>query len=182
MSCVSRVSLREIAFGCGVHANTVQQRDQARAGLVFDAAFSRNPRTDRAGRAWQGGAIPRRLPRILRAVGSHHGRRSTQSLHIARRLMRLLPRAPISSAHPSAIRSTRAVRTCWRGRRLSSSRPSSSGLDLASSAAERARISALPCVRAGLPVQANVNKPRAGSPGKRAESPTSAVVLFMQSS
>jgi hypothetical protein len=26
----------------------VQQRDQARSGLVFDSAFSRNPCTDRA--------------------------------------------------------------------------------------------------------------------------------------
>jgi hypothetical protein len=41
-----------------VHANAVQQRDQARPGLVFDAAFSRNPRTDRAGRAWQGCGDP----------------------------------------------------------------------------------------------------------------------------
>ena len=35
------------------HAQAVQQSDQPGPGLVFDAALSCNPRTNRAGRAWQ---------------------------------------------------------------------------------------------------------------------------------
>ena len=36
------------------HAEAVQQSDQPGPGLVFDAAFSGDPRADRAGRARQG--------------------------------------------------------------------------------------------------------------------------------
>ena len=35
------------------HAQAVQQSDQPGPGLVFDTAFTRNPRTNRAGRARQ---------------------------------------------------------------------------------------------------------------------------------
>lgn len=39
------------------HAQTMQQRDQTGAGLVFNTALTRDPRADLAGRARQGAAI-----------------------------------------------------------------------------------------------------------------------------
>src|SRR5271167_2238115 len=62
-----RVQLARDRGGFAVfHPQTVQQRDQTGSGLVFDAAFSCDPRTDRAGRAWQRLADAGLQPVLLR--------------------------------------------------------------------------------------------------------------------
>jgi hypothetical protein len=54
-----RVQLARDRFRFAVlHAQAVQQRDQPGSGLVFNTAFTRDPRANRAGRAWQGFGDP----------------------------------------------------------------------------------------------------------------------------